>query len=118
MITGQHVIQGQHCPQLPLHFLHRLTLLGAPSDIRLIGDNQQEKISLFEAGQCFRRVVGAWGLIGFESLVAYEAYRTRLKADVRPRQNLAMAQTKRLILREERNFVEVVDGTFQIAPHR
>jgi hypothetical protein len=23
-----------------------------------------------------------------------------------------MAQTKRLILREERNFVEVVDGTF------
>jgi len=60
----------------------------------------------------------AWGLIGFESLVAYEAYRTRLKADVRARQNLAMAQTKRLILREERNFVEVVDGTFQIAPHR
>ena len=60
----------------------------------------------------------AWGLIGFESLVAYEAYRTRLKADVRARQNLAMAQTKRLILREERNFVEVVDRTFQIAPHR
>jgi hypothetical protein len=26
-----------------------------------------------------------------------------------------MAQSKRLILREERNFVEVVDGTFGIA---
>src|SRR5262245_13660214 len=60
----------------------------------------------------------AWGLIGFDSLAAYEAYRTRLKADARARENLAMAQTKRLILREERNFVEVVDGTFQIAPHR
>jgi hypothetical protein len=41
-----------------------------------------------------------------------------LKADTRARENLAMAQTKRLILREERNFVEVVDGTFQIAPRR
>jgi NIPSNAP protein len=60
----------------------------------------------------------AWGLIGFENLAAYEAYKTRLKADVRARQNLAMAQTKRLILREERNFVEIVDGTFQIAPRR
>ena len=60
----------------------------------------------------------AWGLIGFESLAAYEAYRTRLKADARARENLAMAQTKQLILREERNFVEVVDGTFQIAPRR
>jgi hypothetical protein len=29
-----------------------------------------------------------------------------------------MAQAKRLILREERNFVEVVDGTFGIAPAR
>jgi hypothetical protein len=27
-----------------------------------------------------------------------------------------MAQTKRLVLREERTFVEVVDGTFGIAP--
>ena len=27
-----------------------------------------------------------------------------------------MAQTKRLILREERNFVEVVDGTFGVPP--
>jgi hypothetical protein len=60
----------------------------------------------------------AWGLIGFESLAAYEAYRARLKVDPRARENFTMAQTRRLILREERNFVEVVDGTFQIAPRR
>jgi NIPSNAP len=55
----------------------------------------------------------AWGLIAFENLTAYEAYRTRLKADPEARQNLAMAHDKRLILREERNFVEVVEGTFE-----
>jgi hypothetical protein len=53
----------------------------------------------------------AWGLIAFDSLASYEAYRTRLKSDPEARENFAMAQTKRLILREERNFVEVVDGT-------
>jgi hypothetical protein len=56
----------------------------------------------------------AWGLIAFESLASYETYRTRLKADPEARENLAMAQSKRLILREERNFVEVVDGTFGV----
>jgi hypothetical protein len=55
----------------------------------------------------------AWGLIAFESLAAYEAYRTRLKADTEARENLTMAYNKRLILREERNFVEIVDGTFE-----
>src|SRR5216683_5859666 len=54
----------------------------------------------------------AWGLIAFDSLTSYEAYRTRLKADSEGRENFAMAQAKRLILREERTFVEVVDGTF------
>ncbi len=54
----------------------------------------------------------AWGLIAFDSLSSYEVYRARLKSDPEARENLAMAQTKRLILREERNFVEVVDGTF------
>lgn len=54
----------------------------------------------------------AWGLIAFDSLASYETYRARLKSDPEARDNLAMAQTKRLILREERNFVEVVDGTF------
>jgi hypothetical protein len=54
----------------------------------------------------------AWGLIAFDSLASYEAYRARLKSDQEARDNFAMAQTKRIILREERNFVEVVDGTF------
>jgi hypothetical protein len=57
-----------------------------------------------------------WGLIGFDSLAAYEAYRTRLKADPEARENFAMAQAKRFILREERTFVSVVDGTFCRAP--
>ena len=50
----------------------------------------------------------AWGLIAFEDLAAYEAYRTRLKADARGRENFAFAQQRRFILREERNFVERV----------
>ena len=56
----------------------------------------------------------AWGLIAFDSLAAYEAYRARLKADAEGRENFEMAQAKRLILREERNFVEVVEGAFGI----
>lgn len=56
----------------------------------------------------------AWGLIAFENLASYEAYRTRLKSDPRGRENFEFAQTRRLILREERNFVEVVDGTFEV----
>jgi hypothetical protein len=54
----------------------------------------------------------AWGLIAFESLTAYEAYRVRLRSDKEAVENFTMAQSKRLILREERNFVQVVDGTF------
>src|SRR5579862_9315405 len=57
----------------------------------------------------------AWGLIAFDNLAAYEAYRARLKSDAEGRENFMMAQSKRFILREERNFVEVVDGTFDIA---
>jgi hypothetical protein len=58
----------------------------------------------------------AWGLIAFDSLAAYEAYRARLRADPDARANFEMAQSKRLILREERNFVEIVSGTLGIAP--
>jgi hypothetical protein len=54
-----------------------------------------------------------WGLIGFDSLASYEAYRTRLKSDPEARENFAMAQAKRLILREERNFVEAVPETLR-----
>jgi hypothetical protein len=54
----------------------------------------------------------AWGLIAFANLAAYEAYRVRLRSDPRGRANFEFAQTKRFIVREERNFVEVVEGTF------
>jgi hypothetical protein len=54
----------------------------------------------------------AWGLIAFDSLAAYETYRARLKSDDEARANFAMARSRRIILREERTFVEVVDGTF------
>jgi hypothetical protein len=54
----------------------------------------------------------AWGLIAFDSLASYETYRARLRNDAEARENFTMAENKRLILREERNFVEVVDGTF------
>jgi hypothetical protein len=55
-----------------------------------------------------------WGLIAFDSLAAYEAYKARLKEDAEARENFATAQSKRFILREERNFVEVVEGTFGV----
>ena len=54
----------------------------------------------------------AWGLIAFDSLAAYEAYRARLKTDAEGRANFELAKSQRFILREERSFVEVVDGTF------
>ena len=57
-----------------------------------------------------------WGLIAFDSLASYEAYKSRLRGDAEARENFASAQAKRFILREERNFVEIVDGTFGIAP--
>ncbi len=56
----------------------------------------------------------AWGLIGFNSLAAYEAYRIHLRADPEGQGNFAMALSKRLILREERNFVEGVEGTLNM----
>lgn len=60
----------------------------------------------------------AWGLIAFDSLAAYERYRARLRSDSESRENFAMAQNKRFILREERTFVEIVDGTFGIAAEK
>jgi hypothetical protein len=60
----------------------------------------------------------AWGLIAFDSLAAYETYRARLRSDAEALENFAFAQSKRIILREERNFVQVVDGTFALPPER
>ena len=53
----------------------------------------------------------AWGVIGFESLAAYEAYRARIKSDPAGRANFATAQEKKFILREERTFLENVEPT-------
>ena len=55
----------------------------------------------------------AWGLIAFDSLASYEKYRARLRSDPEARANFAFAQAKRFILREERTFLEVVEGTLQ-----
>jgi hypothetical protein len=55
----------------------------------------------------------AWGIIAFDSLAAYESYRARLKADPDARANFAFAQKHRLIVREQRTFLETVAGTFR-----
>ena len=55
----------------------------------------------------------AWGLISCESLAAYEAYRTRLRADPEARANFEFARETGLILRERRTFLEVVEETRQ-----
>src|SRR5258706_8919945 len=59
-----------------------------------------------------------WGLIAFESLAAYEAYRTRLKADPEGIANFTFAQTRRFIIREERTFVEAVPATLRAGQAR
>lgn len=58
----------------------------------------------------------AWALISFDSLASYEKYRARLKSDKEALENFAMAQSKRIILHEERTFLEVVDGTYGLSP--
>ena len=50
----------------------------------------------------------AWGLVGFDSLADYEAYRLRLKKDDEAAANFRFAREKRFILREERTFLENV----------
>jgi hypothetical protein len=57
-----------------------------------------------------------WGLIAFDDLASYEAYRGRLKKDEEAVADAEWVREKRIILREERNFVEVVDGTFNVLP--
>src|SRR5689334_14290583 len=56
----------------------------------------------------------AWGIIAFDSLASYERYRARLREDADARANFQFAQEKRFVLREERTFVSVVDGTFEL----
>jgi hypothetical protein len=56
----------------------------------------------------------AWGLIGFDSLASYETYRAKLRTDAEAKANFTFAQSKRLVLREERTFLSAVAGTFEI----
>jgi hypothetical protein len=58
----------------------------------------------------------ASGIVAFESLAGYEAYRARIRDDDEGRANFAAAQKGRFILREERTFLEVVPGTLGVAP--
>ncbi|RJP71513.1 MAG: NIPSNAP family protein [Comamonadaceae bacterium] len=53
----------------------------------------------------------AWGLIGFDSLAAYERYRAALRSDAEGRANFETAQRERFILREVRSWLEDVAGT-------
>ena len=55
----------------------------------------------------------AFALIGFDSLAAYEAYRSRLREDPEGQANFAFAQSKRLILREERSFLKAVPSSLR-----
>lgn len=48
----------------------------------------------------------AWGLIGFDSLADYEAYRARLKADLEAQANFEFAARERFIRAEWRTFTE------------
>lgn len=50
----------------------------------------------------------AYGLITFESLAAYEAYRARLRSDAEGVANFRFAEEQRCILAEERSFLRQV----------
>ncbi len=50
----------------------------------------------------------AFGLISFDSLAAYEDYRSRLLRDGDGAANFAQAQKERFILAEERTFLRQV----------
>jgi len=50
----------------------------------------------------------AYGLVSFESLAEYEAYRTRIRADNAAAANFRTAREGHFILREERTFLRKV----------
>ena len=53
----------------------------------------------------------AWGLIGFDSLAAYERYRAALREDPEGRANFERATRERFIVAEERTWLEEVAAT-------
>jgi hypothetical protein len=50
----------------------------------------------------------AYGLISFETLAAYEAYRARIKSDKAGQETFQFAEKERFILAEERTFLRRV----------
>jgi hypothetical protein len=52
----------------------------------------------------------AFGLISFDSLAAYEAYRARLRADAQCAANFAFAEEERFIASEDRMFLRRVEA--------
>jgi NIPSNAP len=58
----------------------------------------------------------ALALISFDSLAAYEVYRTRLRADAAGAENLRFAEEERFILSEERTFLRGVPETLGRRP--
>ena len=70
--------------------------------------------------KCGGDLVGYWmphegtnnianGLISFESLAAYEAYRARIRADQDGREAFEFAEAQKFILAEERTFLRKVE---------
>ena len=53
----------------------------------------------------------AYGLISFDSLAAYEAYRMKVKSDEEGAANFRFAQQARFIRVEERTFLRPVEGS-------
>jgi hypothetical protein len=51
----------------------------------------------------------AFGLVSFENLAAYEAYRARLRSDGESVANFSFAEENRFILAEERTFLRQVE---------
>ena len=51
----------------------------------------------------------AYGLISFDSLSDYEAYRARLRADAEGMKNFRYAEDEKLIFAEERTFLRRVE---------
>ena len=56
----------------------------------------------------------AWGVLAFDSLASYEAYRIGLKSDPAAKANFVEAERHGFILREERTFLELAEGTFNL----
>lgn len=73
---------------------------------RIIPANGGELLGYFMPHEGSNNIAHA--IIGFESLAAYETYRSRLRNDPDGIANFTFAERERLILREERTFLRPV----------